>query len=161
MIFGLRSSPAILGATIRFYLALNAEEKSEVEEILKDSLYVDDLVSGARNDEVGFELYKNSKELMSKGGFNLRKWNSNSKELLEVINKEEGVHDMSCSAEKPFVQDGSSYVKSAIAKEAKATESTHVKLLGVVWDTIIDMLMFNFSEVIEFARALPLRSGRC
>ena len=66
----LQPSRAILGATIRHYLAFDAEEKSEIVEILKDSLYVDDLVSGARIDEEGFELYK-TKELMSTGGFNL------------------------------------------------------------------------------------------
>ena len=36
------------------------------------------------------EVYQQSKELMAKGGFNLRKWNSNLSVLLQHIKNEEG-----------------------------------------------------------------------
>ena len=52
------------------------------------------------------------------------KMHSHLKELLEAINNEKGIHYMSSSAEKPFVQNDSSNAKSPIAKEAKATESS-------------------------------------
>jgi hypothetical protein len=48
--------------------------------------YVDDLVSGAQNDEKAFQIYEESKEIMSTGGFNLRKWHSNSSSLVNPIN---------------------------------------------------------------------------
>ena len=35
------------------------------------------------------KIYKNSKDIMSKGGFNLRKWNSNSEEVIDMINSAE------------------------------------------------------------------------
>ena len=35
------------------------------------------------------EIYQESREIMHKGGFNLRKWNSNSKEVLQAINASE------------------------------------------------------------------------
>ena len=44
------------------------------------------------NVQEGFEFYQESKELMVKRTFNLRKWNSNSSVLLQLINnKEESV----------------------------------------------------------------------
>ena len=48
-------------------------------------MYIDDLLAGEETDERAFDLYENSKMLMSQGGFNLRKWNSNSSELLKNI----------------------------------------------------------------------------
>ena len=53
-------------------------------------MYVDDLLASASDVQEGFEVYRQSKELMEKGGFNLRKWNSNSPGLLQLINNKEG-----------------------------------------------------------------------
>ena len=49
---------------------------------------VDDLLAGASG--VQEEVYQQSKELMAKGGFNLRKWNSNLSVLFQHIKNEEG-----------------------------------------------------------------------
>ena len=46
---------------------------------------MDDLITEADEDQRAFDIYQKSKEMMSKGGFNLRKWNSNSKTLLQKI----------------------------------------------------------------------------
>ena len=50
LMFGLRSSPAILGATIN-HLEFYKETHPETVKTIKDSLYVDDLVSGASKDD--------------------------------------------------------------------------------------------------------------
>ena len=49
---------------------------------------VDDLLAGASGVQEG--SLSAIKELMAKGGFNLRKWNSNSSVLLQHIKNEEG-----------------------------------------------------------------------
>jgi hypothetical protein len=85
LVFGLRPSPAILGSTIDHHLRLYEDQSSEIVDILKNSLYVDDFVSGAQNDNKAFNIYKDSKQVMLDGGFNLRKWNSNSSTLMERI----------------------------------------------------------------------------
>jgi hypothetical protein len=54
--------PAILGATINHHLDILQENNPEMVEHLRESLYVDDLVSGAQNDEKAFQIYKESKE---------------------------------------------------------------------------------------------------
>ncbi|XP_046863237.1 uncharacterized protein LOC124456982 [Xenia sp. Carnegie-2017] len=88
--FGLRPSPAILGATINHHLKTHEKQEPETVEHLKNSLYVDDFVSGAETDETALQIYKGTKQLMAKGGFNLRKWNSNSSNVVKSIEALEG-----------------------------------------------------------------------
>ena len=74
LVFGLRPSPAILGATSLHHLTSYEISEPEVIERLRNDLYVDDLISGADTEPGTIVLYKKSKEIMSEGGFNLRKW---------------------------------------------------------------------------------------
>ena len=85
LVFGLRPSPAILNSTIREHLKKYKDDYPDVVQRVEDSLYVDDLVSGAENDDKGFELYKTAKNVMAGGSFNLRKWQSNSAALMNKI----------------------------------------------------------------------------
>ena len=73
LVFGLRPSPAILGATITHHLKTHEKQEPETVEHLKNSQYVDDFVSGAETDETTLQIYKETKQLMAKRGFNLRK----------------------------------------------------------------------------------------
>ena len=75
LVFGLRPSPAILGATINHHLELYEDQHPEMVNTIRSSLYVDDLVSGAQDDDEAFTIYKSARKIMSAGGFNLRKWN--------------------------------------------------------------------------------------
>ena len=79
LVFGLRPSPSILGATIKHHLELYKRSEPELVELIEKSLYVDDLVSGELNEEKAYEIYEKSKKIMSEGGFNLRKWHTNYK----------------------------------------------------------------------------------
>ena len=76
--FGLRPSPSIQVATLTHHFDAHRDSHAELVELIKKLLYVDDLLTGADNVQGGFELCQDSKELMAKGAFNLRKWNSNS-----------------------------------------------------------------------------------
>ena len=82
-VFGLRSS------TIRNHLEAQEldEFKTELVEIVKNFLYVDDLVTGEESEEEAFELYSKSKETMCRGGSNLRKWKTNSRVVQDMINR--------------------------------------------------------------------------
>ena len=59
------------------------------------SLYVDDFNGGKDSVPEAFQLYTKSR--MKEGGFNLRKWISNSEKLMQWINQEEGVPIMEAS----------------------------------------------------------------
>ena len=155
--FGLRPSPAILGATINHHLDTLQENNPEMVEHLRESLYVDDLVSGAQNDEKAFQIYEESKEIMSTGGFNLRKWHSNSRSLMNSINAlEDKVVSSSPDNQPGIIEEDLSYAKESIAQESAPANKTQIKVLGKIWHTDTDMLLFNFEELIEYVKSLPM-----
>ena len=157
LVFGLRPSPAILGATIQHHLKEHKEREPEIVEHLTKSLYVDDLISGAETDERALTIYKGSKQLMSTGGFNLRKWSSNSDSLMKSIDTLESREtDKPSDIKREIGQEDLSYTKSTIAKESTATEPTQVKVLGMTWDIVEDMFLFNLEELIKYAKSLPV-----
>ena len=84
LVFGLCPSPAMLDATIYQHLNLYQDRYPELIELIRKSLYVDALLSGGSSNSHTFEIYKQSKEIMSEGGFNLRKWSTNSPVLQRV-----------------------------------------------------------------------------
>ena len=53
---------------------------------------MDDLVTGEITVEKAYAIYERSKKVMSEGGFNLRKWKTNSRELRYKIAKNEAVN---------------------------------------------------------------------
>lgn len=70
LVFGLRPSPAILGATIEHHLATykgNRVEPADTVECLQNFLYADDFISGAETEEDAIKLYKDAKEIMPAG----------------------------------------------------------------------------------------------
>jgi len=73
LLFGLRPSPSILGATIAHHLSLYKQSEPEMAALVEKSLYVNDLLSGAGYDEKAMEIYHKSKRIMADGGSNLRK----------------------------------------------------------------------------------------
>ena len=128
VMFGLGPSPFLLNATIdthmRKYIDMNREF---IMQFLRD-LYMDDEISGTQDVKVGFEFYLFVKTLMLEGGFDLRKWNSNSLELRENI---------------------SDYEKNYFQNE---DEFNTEKILGISWDSRNDLLIFKL-EVIASALA--------
>ena len=66
-----------------------AEKKKTVATQLLDDFYVDDLVSGCKIVSEGREMYDASKAIMQEGGFELKKWVTNSAELREYISSKE------------------------------------------------------------------------
>ena len=81
LVFGLRPSPGISASTIQHHLdsQVTEEFKPHFTELLKKSFYVDYLVTGKGSEARVLELCWKSKSLMQRGGFNLRKWKTNSK----------------------------------------------------------------------------------
>ena len=127
LVFGLTSSPFILNATIRHHLEKFKDSDSLfVDKFLQD-LYVDDSTSGCNTVDEGKAFYEKSMSIMSSGGFVLRKWVTNSKELQSFFNEKEG----------------------------KESQIRFQKVLGVEWDLELDEFVFNFSKIIELARSLP------
>ncbi len=84
--FGIKSSPSILGATIRHHVSMYQEKEPQIATLL-NNLYADDMFCGADSREKALEIYRKSKAILKEGGFNLRKWNSNGKSLLAEMQR--------------------------------------------------------------------------
>ena len=159
LVFGLRSSPAILGAVISHHLQSYKTLCANVKEQIEDCLYVDDLITGTTTVEQGMELYENAKHIMKEAGLNLHKWNSNSKSLLSKISEKEAAPQGSDSvprSQQSLSEEEESYSKSCTGLLHSVNEVEHSKLLGIIWDSHTDQLMFKFDELINYANSLPL-----
>lgn len=93
VVFGLRPSPAILGAVIFHHLDKYNCDNPKLVELIRTGLYVDDLITGTDNVETAFQVYSKSKQIMKEAGLNLRKWKTNSSELLHRIEEVESNQD--------------------------------------------------------------------
>jgi hypothetical protein len=83
--FGVNYSPLLLNATLRYHLDSYAFNKPEFVQKLKDSFYVDDLISGEQSDKKTVELYRDAKQTLLAGGFRLCKWLTNSDTVRKAI----------------------------------------------------------------------------
>lgn len=84
--------------------------------IIRNNMYVDDVLSGAFTNDELFQAYRELKLAFQSAGCNLRKWCSNSPELLNII---------------PIAD-----------REIKADES-NIKILGISWSAIRDEFTFE------------------
>ncbi|XP_066933479.1 uncharacterized protein [Clytia hemisphaerica] len=93
---------------------------SDVINTLLRNFYVDDLLSSVTNEDKGKELIKSSDILMGNRGFNLTKYNSNSKEVLQAAPE----HKRASNTSIEF-------------------ENTITRALGVKWDLKEDCFLYN------------------
>lgn len=125
--------------------------------MLKD-MYVDDLPTGANDEETAFEIYRRSKEIMKEGVFNLRKWKSSSRQLSQRINScervdESIISDKPTSSKESNVSEGNqTYAKSMIGSQL--SDDSKIKILGVHWHIERDELYYEFDEILRYARTL-------
>ena len=82
---GLISSPFLLNGTLKSHIESYLSEDPEFVKKILASLYVDDLNSGASTVVQAFHFYMKCKTRMKDAGFNLRKWITNSKQLMSQL----------------------------------------------------------------------------
>ena len=133
LVFGLTPSPAILTETIQYHLTRYLLTEPLIAKQLAESFYVDDFISGVHTEDEGFTLYQKAKELMRAGGFNLRKWKTNSATLQGRINED---------------------LKSSDIPAIEKSGLRGVKILGLNWDCNADKFYFDLQEVITLAKSL-------
>ena len=145
LVFGLTCSPSILAETIKHHVSQFPNEDSKILNVL-DKLYCDDLSCGVDTREEAINLYKRCKEIMLKGGFNLRKWQSNDKVVQVAIDRLESLRE----ATNNEIQGNS---KSTLGVPNNIEGPN--KVLGVIWDSDDDTLQLDLCDVAEFAKSLP------
>ena len=120
ILFGLTSSPFLLEATIDKHISEHENTDILLKDKLKNSLHVDDLNAGADSIEDAKTFYDSAKACLRDGGFNLRKFKSNSKELENMVYRE-NPKDQMFTSEK--------------------------KVLGINWQKENDTIFFDFQEL--------------
>ena len=118
--------------TINHHLQKYRNQIPEVIEKIENSLYVDDLSTGADEPKSAIELYKTAKSVFAEANMNLRKWRSNNREVNEFI---EGKHK---SIEES--SDDTSYASLML----NPNEESEKKVLGIPWDTKHDESVISF-----------------
>ena len=145
VVFGVSSSPFLLNATIRFHLEKYLETNEGLVQQLLRSTYVDDIISGGRTEDEVFKLYATSKKLFREGGFNLRKFLTNSKCLQEKIDFHESPNPDDSSP-----QDDQTFSETTLGISQPLKMEEH-KVLGVPWNPESDQLMFDISDLAKAA----------
>ena len=150
-VFGVTSSPFLLNGTVQHHIAKYATEDLQFAQDMLSSLYVDDFNGGKSNVSEAADLYRKTKSRMKDGNFNLRRWNSNSRELTELIEKEEQV-----DKDIPRVsEEDETYARTNLGDKS-VMGTTEQKVLGLIWNHFEDHFIFEFNFLIQFARELPL-----
>ncbi|XP_065675642.1 uncharacterized protein LOC136091857 [Hydra vulgaris] len=121
--FGVTSSPFLLNATLKLHVEKYLN--SYPSYVFKQSLHVNDLNSCTDEVNDGINFYSWYKSILKEGGFNLRKFESNSKVLIDVF----------C--------------------ESDFTTKPETKVLGVSWDKQKGILIFYFKDLMKMAVDIP------
>ncbi|XP_077973538.1 uncharacterized protein LOC144428324 [Styela clava] len=89
-LFGAPSSPSCAAfCLLQTAKDFGAEYDSKILEIVKRDFYVDDCLSSCKNDNDAVSTVMQLRSLLSKGGFKLTKWMSNSKVVLNSLPESE------------------------------------------------------------------------
>ena len=140
---------------------MSKEFKPEFIEALKNSLYVDDLVTGEENEAKTMDLFMKSKSVMQRRGFNLRKWKTHYKVVQDAINRADNcVNPAVVSKVKKIVTaEDESYAKTTNRPllADKASDNAIVKVLRSLWNTVTatDQFLFDLVDLYEQAKKLP------
>lgn len=119
------SSAAYLATRVLKQLASDeGASYPEAAKVTDRDFYVDDVMTGTPTLEEGIELQGQLINLLSKGGFNLRKWNANSDALLDNLPPE---------------------LRERKAVELLKNDDASVKTLGLWWDAERDEFLFKHS----------------
>ena len=89
-IFGAASSPGCSNFTLKVTADDNEQELgSTAAEVLRRDFYVDDGLKSVESEDEAVNLIANVKEMCKRGAFNLHKFSSNSKQVLQRIPQED------------------------------------------------------------------------
>ena len=137
VVFGCNSSPFLLNCVLRHHISRYEEEDPEFVAKMIGGFFVDDLVTGCNDTQGALILYEKARDRLREGGFTLRKWKTNDRELAEKIaqKENEGIE----KKPNPNFED-QSFAKEKLGTIGNMSEKT--KVLGITWDYNKDIWEF-------------------
>ena len=132
--FGNRASPAVSIFAIKHHAEKYRDLYPRAAETVLESTIVDDNCDSVESPEEALQLINDLKKLYASAGMDIRKWASNSKEVLDNVPKADQAADMAFSYE---FEPGSDLPK--------------IKALGVIWlaasDSFTFLAEFNLNQI--------------
>ncbi|XP_055633837.1 uncharacterized protein LOC129774165 [Toxorhynchites rutilus septentrionalis] len=119
--YGTASAPYLATRCLLELSNQGAEAYPLAAKVLSKDLYMDDMLTGIDDVEEGQELCNQLRQLLQSGGFNLRKWASNSSTILSII--------------PPELREQ----RAMLALESPST----IKTLGLIWEPSTDLLHYS------------------
>ena len=119
--FGVTSSPYVAVRTLQQTAEDFSSPSSKSHWHIHNSFYVDDLLAGAEDEASAVQLFHELREVLAKGGFDLRKWRSSSTQVLKSIPTE---------------------LQETVPTQQMVDEhsSAYPKTLGITWDSRNDVM---------------------
>lgn len=144
VVFGVSASPFLLNATLQTHLEGYAP--SDMVQKLLRSFYVDNLVTGADDEQEAYALFRESRDILKQGGFNLRKFRSNSSMLQLRI-------DGQPSSDQPTAPEFEADETYACATLGSTIEQQcgESKVLGVRWNVDTDQIVMSLEDIAASA----------
>ena len=124
--FGIASFPFLAVRVLRQIAEDYKAEYPELFTVVNKSFYVDDVLTGADSPGEAAELRRRLCDLLCHGGMMLRKWRSNSKEVLHTIPKE---------------------LRESTTLLIQDNVNSHPKTLGVHWDSATYVLHLAVPDI--------------
>ena len=143
-------SPFHLQATLKFQTDKYREQFPSIIEEFQSCTYVDDFDSGSDTVAGGYELVTTIQNILKEGGFNLRKFASNSDELNYRLNHSGVEKYLSSESENEL-----SYAESTQSSIEEPSDVSEQKVLGIVWNRKEDLFVFRFERFLKIASDLP------
>ena len=88
VLFGAVSSPFLLYATLYHHLQ---QHNTPLSKDIETNLYVDNIISDSATEAEAVQYYHNARAILSKAGFNLRAWMSNSQQLCTIAERDKTI----------------------------------------------------------------------
>ena len=138
----------------RHHLETCCSTRPKLVDLLSRSIYVDDVVASADSEEEAYQLYLDSRETLSHGSFNLRKFQSNSLSPQRRLDQGESPPEATSPA-SAVVSSEESCSEVMIPMESVGHPGEH-KVLGVRWNPMEDQLIFDLTPLTEKAARIQL-----
>ncbi|XP_065192575.1 uncharacterized protein LOC135823654 [Sycon ciliatum] len=128
LVFGIKASPYLAGRALQATAERFGDQYDPIaSDIVRDSFYVDDLLKSLRDVQQAILARVETQALLKRGGFTLRKWLSNSPEVMASIPAEERA-----AAESRSIAESPSHPEVS------------QKALGVKWMVKGDYFTFHY-----------------
>jgi hypothetical protein len=152
--FGVKSSPFLLNATIKYHLGKC--EPSNVVKELSDNLYVDDWLTGADHTQEVSNMYEEAEKIMAKAGMKLAKWNSNSRAIREFVADSNENSIKVLGVLWSLQTDCFSFAGLELPSDLVVTKRAVLSVIARIFDPLGFMLPFTITAKVIFQKLWQL-----